>query len=150
MFRDISTMEKGITYYWKSNKDGMIYAVKLVNKNEELKQNHFKIIGWSHPGYISKYRKENDQTIITKPFDQSPTCTQLHIFLIEEIISLIKRKFILDFKTQLKMLQELTELLEEHPDKYLKYMDILARDKMFNSLLEGKYNLKAVPQDNPL
>ena len=141
-------MEKGTTYYWRSPKDGMYYAVKLINTNQKLKKNNIRIVGWSHPGYLSKYRKEQDGSVITLHIDNSPTHTNLHLLLIEDIMQMVRSGRSLDFPDQLAMLQELREFLEEHPDKYLKYLDILVKDKMFDGLLDGKYNLAAIPEKN--
>ncbi len=118
-------MEKGKTYYWRSPRDGMYYAVKLINKNEKLKKNNFRIIGWSHPGFLSIHRKEDDGQVVSRHFTDSPTFTDLHLMMIEDIM---------------KMLSELRGMLEEHPDKYFKYLDILSNDVMFDGILEGKYH----------
>jgi hypothetical protein len=141
-------MEKGTTYYWRSPKDGMYYAVKLINNNHKLKKNNIRIVGWSHPGYLSKHRKEADGGVITLHIDNSPTHTDLHLLLIEDIMQMVRSGSSLEFPDQLAMLQELREFLEEHPDKYLKYMDILARNKLFDGILEGKYDLKELPRGN--
>lgn len=133
-------MEKGKTYYWRSPRDGMYYAVKLINKNEKLKKNNFRIIGWSHPGFLSIHRKEDDGQVVSRHFTDSPTFTDLHLMMIEDIMKMVKAKSKLDFPDQLAMLSELRGMLEEHPDKYFKYLDILSNDVMFDGILEGKYH----------
>jgi len=143
---DIQILEKNKTYYWRSPKDGMYYSVKLINTNKKLQKHNLVIIELSHCGFLTNHRKEFDNSIITKHTSER-FHDNLELLLIEDIISMVRTKAKLDFPQQLAMLQELRELLEVHPDRYLKYMDILARDKMFDSLLDGKYNLKELPQD---
>lgn len=140
-------LEKGITYYWKSPKDGMYYTVKLINTNFKLKKNNLRIVGLSHCGFFTKHRKEQDGNIITLSTSVN-VHDDLGLLMIEDIITMIKRKIKLDFPQQLSMLQKLRGLLEAHPDKYLKYMNILVENKLFVGLLDGKFNLKELSQDN--
>lgn len=134
-------MKQTKTYYWKSYKDGMYYAVKLLNTNQKLKTNNFEIIGLSHHGFLTKYRKEKDGDIITLNFDASPTYTNLHLLMIDDIVKMVRSRTVLDFSQKLIMIKELREILEDHPDKYLKYIDVLSSDTIFNGILAGKYHL---------
>jgi hypothetical protein len=132
---------KGKEYFWQSGKDGAFYLLKLnsINKNGNF---NMRICERIHDGWLTTKFTQKLNVIICIDKDKTDLLyTDFSMMEIDYMFKLVNCSTTFEFEKTLYMYRDFLELLHHSPDRYIKYIDKLLENDIFNSLVAGKYKL---------
>ena len=134
---------RGKEYFWQSGKDGAFYLVKLnsITKNGDF---NMRVCEKIHDGWLTtKFTQPLNIVIRIAKTDTDLLYTDFGMMEIDYMFKLVDCSASFEFEETLYLYRDFLELLNHYPDRYIKYIDRLLDNEVFNSLVAGKYKITA-------
>jgi len=134
-------MERGKEYFWQSGKDGAFYLVKL-NSVTQYGNFNMRVCERIHDGWLTtKFRQPLDVVIQISKDETHLLYTDFGTMEIDYMFRLVNCPASFEFEETLYLYRDFLDLLHHSPDRYIKYIDKLMENDVFNALVAGKYKI---------